>query len=116
MESANSHYYTFIQNSGTKSPFGCTAAVRTPGSCGVMAAEDWFDMNLFADPFPATRFGIEYANTVTTYVDGEHAIEPSYSVLGLLSSSELSSARPAPRPVECGSTSKTAAKAAVFRL
>jgi hypothetical protein len=74
MESANSHYYTFIQNSGTKTPFGCIAAVHTAGSCGVMAAEDWFDINLFADPFPATRFGIEYANTVTTYVDGEHAV------------------------------------------
>jgi hypothetical protein len=74
-ESANSHYYTFITNSGTKPPFGCISGVtRTATSCGVMAAEDWFDVNLFVDPVPATRFGLEYANTKTTYVDGIHAI------------------------------------------
>jgi hypothetical protein len=35
---------------------------------------DWFDVNLFVDPVPAVRVGIEYANFNTQYVDGQHAI------------------------------------------
>ena len=35
---------------------------------------DWFDANLFVQPTPATRFGIEYANFNTMYSDGQHAI------------------------------------------
>jgi len=38
------------------------------------SALDWFDANLFFDPFNATRFGLEYANFNTQYVDGAHAI------------------------------------------
>jgi hypothetical protein len=59
LESANSHYYAL----GT---------IGSPKS--VLAAQDWFDINLFADPTPAVRFGLEYANTKTTYVDGGQAI------------------------------------------
>jgi hypothetical protein len=59
MQSANSHYYT----------------VGTLGSpASVVAASDWFDVNLFGDLAPSTRFGIEYANYNTMYVDGVHAI------------------------------------------
>jgi hypothetical protein len=36
--------------------------------------EDWFDVNLFVDPTPAVRFGIEYANFNDMYFDGHHAI------------------------------------------
>jgi hypothetical protein len=35
---------------------------------------DWFDANLFFEPTPALRFGIEYANFNTMYSDGQHAI------------------------------------------
>ena len=54
MESANSHYYG--------------APAKT------MAAEDWFDVNFFADPIPALRLGLEYANFNTMTVDGIHSI------------------------------------------
>jgi hypothetical protein len=75
LESANSHYYTFITNSGTKPPLGCLAgAARTSTSCGVLAANDFFDVSLFVDPVSAVRFGLDYANTRTTYVDGIAAI------------------------------------------
>jgi hypothetical protein len=36
--------------------------------------EDWFDFNLFVDPTPAVRLGIEYANFNDMYFDGHHAI------------------------------------------
>jgi hypothetical protein len=36
--------------------------------------EDWFDVNLFVDPTPALRLGIEYANFNDMYFDGHHAI------------------------------------------
>jgi hypothetical protein len=35
---------------------------------------DWFDVNLFFQPTPAVRFGVEYANFNTMYSDGQHAI------------------------------------------
>jgi hypothetical protein len=59
IESANSHYYT-------------VGTLGSPKS--VMKATDWFDVNLFLDPVPAVRFGLEYANTNSLYVDGIHAI------------------------------------------
>jgi hypothetical protein len=55
-ESANSHFYT------NGSP------------TSVLAAIDWFDVNLFTDPLPGIRFGLEYANTRDTYVNGVFAI------------------------------------------
>lgn len=60
MESANSHFYAYGGTVGTTK--------------SVMAAEDWFDVNLFTDPVPGIRFGVEYANTNTMYVNGIHAI------------------------------------------
>jgi hypothetical protein len=53
-ESANSHYYGF---GGTP-----------------LAALDWFDVNFFVDPVPGVRFGLEYANTRNTYVDGIYSV------------------------------------------
>jgi hypothetical protein len=41
---------------------------------GTQSAEDWFDVNLFVNPTPAVRIGLEYANFNTQYVDGQHAI------------------------------------------
>jgi len=55
-ESANSHYYTN----------------GAPGS--VLSAVDWFDANVFTDPVPGVRMGLEYANTRDTYVNGVFAI------------------------------------------
>jgi hypothetical protein len=40
----------------------------------VTSVEDWFDVNLFLDPTPSVRVGLEYANFNTQYVDGQHAI------------------------------------------
>lgn len=58
MQSANMHYY----------------AVGTIGSpTSLMGSEQFYDVNLFFDPVPAVRFGLEYANTRTNYLDGTHA-------------------------------------------
>jgi hypothetical protein len=35
--------------------------------------EEWFDANLFGDPLPGVRFGLEYARFNDTYVDGSRA-------------------------------------------
>jgi hypothetical protein len=39
-----------------------------------LSHEDWFDVNLFGDPAPAIRLGLEYANYNDRYVDGTHSI------------------------------------------
>ncbi len=41
-----------------------------PGSTKVRGAEDWWDANLFADVTPALRLGLEYAQFIDHYVDG----------------------------------------------
>jgi hypothetical protein len=55
MESANSHYYG--------------------SAAGTLAAVDWFDANIFVDPVPGLRLGVEYANFNDCYVNGIHAID-----------------------------------------
>jgi hypothetical protein len=40
----------------------------------VRKSEDWFDVNLFADPTPAVRIGVEYAWFADTYADGAQPI------------------------------------------
>jgi hypothetical protein len=62
ISSANTHYYG--------SPTALTAS------------EDWFDVNLFVDPVPAVRIGAEYANFLTNYVDGQHAINHRMQLSG----------------------------------
>ena len=62
VQSANSHYYG--------------AASKT------MAAEDWFDVNLFGDPLPSVRIGLEYANFNTMTVDGIHSINHRIQLSG----------------------------------
>jgi hypothetical protein len=52
--SANTHYY------------GSAAKLRL--------AEDWWDVNLFADPLPSVRLGAEFADFIDVYVDGQHAV------------------------------------------
>jgi hypothetical protein len=63
-QSANMHYYAV----------GTTANPNPGTRTSLMGSENWFDVNLFVEPVPAIRFGIEYANTKTTYVDGLYAI------------------------------------------
>jgi hypothetical protein len=71
MESANSHYYTFGSCGVTTN---AATMVSTLQACSVRAAEDWFDANVFADPWPGVRFGVEYANFNDMSVNGIHAI------------------------------------------
>jgi hypothetical protein len=61
-QSANSHDYGF---GGTP-----------------LYAQDWFDVNLFFDPVPAVRVGLEYANTNDCYVDGIHSINHRGQISG----------------------------------
>lgn len=58
MQSANMHYYD----------------IGSIGSAtSLMSSQDFYDVNFFFDPMPAVRFGLEYANTRTHYLDGTHA-------------------------------------------
>jgi hypothetical protein len=59
LQSANIHYY---------------AEGTIGSSSSLMHADNWFDVNLFVDPLPAVRFGVEFATTKTTYVDSIYAI------------------------------------------
>ncbi len=59
-ESANSHDYA--------------ASSGKIDRTATLLAQDWFDVNLFVDPVPGVRVGLEYANTRDTYVDGIFAV------------------------------------------
>jgi hypothetical protein len=48
----------------------------------ITKAEDWFDVNLFADPVPAVRVGLEYANFNTMTLDGIHSINHRLQLSG----------------------------------
>jgi hypothetical protein len=69
MQSANSHFYA-------------VGTIGTPKT--IVAATDWFDVNLFADMTPAIRWGLEYANTNSMYVDGVHAINHRIQFSGFI--------------------------------
>ena len=58
--------YSHASSSNTYQYFGATSA---------LAAEDWFDVNLFVDATAAVRVGAEYANFNDMYIDGQHAID-----------------------------------------
>jgi hypothetical protein len=53
---------------------GANAAAVTTAQGKVRDHEDWFDVNVFGDPYPGVRFGLEYARFADTYVDGVQAI------------------------------------------
>jgi hypothetical protein len=59
-QSANMHYYAVGGTLGSKT--------------SLMYATNWWDASVFVDPVPGFRLGLEYANTKTTYVDGDFAI------------------------------------------
>jgi hypothetical protein len=48
----------------------------------VRAHEDWADVNIFGDPYPGVRFGLEYANFSDTYVDGVTAVNHRVQLAG----------------------------------
>ena len=56
------------------STFASTPTALATALSKVRDVEDWFDVNLFVDPTPAVRIGIEYANFNDMYFDGHHAI------------------------------------------
>jgi len=67
-ESANSHYYAASSGSVDRT--------------ALLLAQDWFDVNLFVDPVPGVRVGMEYANTRDTYVDGIFAVNHRGQISG----------------------------------
>jgi hypothetical protein len=55
-------------NAKSFAPAGSTTASK------VRDHLDWYDFNIFGDPHPSVRFGLEYAHTIDTYVDGTRAV------------------------------------------
>jgi hypothetical protein len=49
-----------------------TASTLTATLAKILDTEDWFDVNLFVDPAPAVRVGIEYACFDDMYFDSHH--------------------------------------------
>ena len=70
--------------SGTYSHIESTNSHFSGAPTKITAAEDWFDVNLFGDPTPALRLGLEYSNFNTMYVDGVHAINHRIQFSGFL--------------------------------
>jgi hypothetical protein len=52
---------------------GANAAAVSTAAGKVRDHEDWYDANLFGDPYPGVRLGLEYAHFLDTYVDGAQA-------------------------------------------
>jgi hypothetical protein len=44
----------------------------------------WFDANVFVDPLPNIRFGLEYANFQSKYVSDVLAVNQRVQLSGLL--------------------------------
>jgi hypothetical protein len=53
-----------------------------PGSAKVRGAEDWWDVNLFGDVTPAFRLGLEYAQFIDHYVDGNSPLNQRVQLSG----------------------------------
>jgi hypothetical protein len=51
-----------------------TAALIATAKSKIRDHEDWFDVNIFGDPYPGVRLGIEYSRFIDTYVDGVHGV------------------------------------------
>jgi hypothetical protein len=60
--------------SGNYSHTGSSDAGKYSPPSTTLDVEDWFDVNLFVDPTPALRIGLQYANYNDLYFDGSHAI------------------------------------------
>jgi hypothetical protein len=68
---SGNYSHTSSSNAGNFSPPSSTLDV-----------EDWFDVNLFVDPTPAVRIGLQYANYNDMYFDGRHAINHRADLAG----------------------------------
>jgi hypothetical protein len=55
-------------------PTAAETAAVSAAKAATLNAQDFFDVNLYWDMTPAVRFGIEYANTHTSYNDGIAAV------------------------------------------
>jgi hypothetical protein len=51
-------------------------------AAAVRKSEDWFDANVFFDPLPSVRIGLEYACFIDQYVDGQTATNHRVQVSG----------------------------------
>jgi hypothetical protein len=81
--------YSRMQSANTLNYARLTALTNPQQSYYVSAAqvrssEDWFDVNLFAQPVPALRVGLEYARFYDSYVDGVLAINDRVQLSGFL--------------------------------
>ena len=50
------------------------AMVRIFAKAQIRDHEEWYDANLFGDPYPGVRLGLEYARFNDTYLDGTRAV------------------------------------------
>jgi hypothetical protein len=60
MQSNNIHYYTIS-----------TTAETAQKASALTSGETWYDVNVFVDPAPAVRVGLEAANMISEYVNGK---------------------------------------------
>ena len=54
--------FSHMESSNTPKLYASSTKIR--------GAEDWWDANLFGDVTPALRLGLEYAQFIDHYVDG----------------------------------------------
>ena len=52
---------------------GAMAADITKAQGKIRDHEEWYDANIFGDPYPGVRLGLEYARFNDTYADGTKA-------------------------------------------
>lgn len=73
-----SGYYARAMSGNSKDLLGvgasATAADKTKAQSKIRDHEEWFDFNIFGDPYPGVRLGLEYAHFNDTYLDGTRAV------------------------------------------
>jgi hypothetical protein len=62
---------------------GTTGMNLTTAQGKVRDHEEWWDANVFGEPYPGVRFGLEYAHFLDTYVDGVQATNHRVQFSGL---------------------------------
>jgi hypothetical protein len=55
-------------------PAPISPANTTKAQASIRDHQDWWDANLFGDPYPGVRLGLEYMHFADTYVDGTLAV------------------------------------------
>jgi hypothetical protein len=66
--------FSHMESSNTPTLYKASAKVR--------GAEDWWDVNLFGDVTPAFRLGLEYAQFIDHYVDGNSPLNQRVQLSG----------------------------------